>query len=86
MVADAELVCSVDSTKMPRQRRLHRDLRGFQVADFADHDHVRVLTQDGAQHGGEIQPDLRLDLRLVDAAKLIFDRVLDRHDIAASPH
>ncbi|MEZ4339399.1 MAG: hypothetical protein R3B82_22480 [Sandaracinaceae bacterium] len=27
------------------------------VADLADHDHVRVLTQERAQRGGEGQPD-----------------------------
>jgi len=41
---------------------LHRDLRGFEIADFTDHDHVRVLTQDGAQGAGEIQLDARIDL------------------------
>jgi hypothetical protein len=30
-------------------RGLDRDLGGFQVADFADHDDVRVLAQEGAQ-------------------------------------
>ncbi len=68
--------------QMPGQRRLHRDLRGLQVADLADHDDVRVLPQDRAQQGGEVQPDLRLDLDLVDARELVLDRVLDRDDLA----
>ena len=33
---------------MPGERGLHRDLRGFDVADLADEDHVGVLAQDGA--------------------------------------
>ena len=32
---------------------LHGNLRGFQVADFANHDDVRVLPQNGAQRAGE---------------------------------
>jgi hypothetical protein len=31
--------------KVTRERRLNRDLRGFLVADFADHDLVRIVTQ-----------------------------------------
>ena len=53
--------------KMARQRRLDRDLRGLQIADFADHDDVGIMPQDGAQQGGEGQPDLRLHLDLSDA-------------------
>ncbi len=63
------------------QRRLHRDLRGFQVADLADHDDVGVLPHDRAQRVGERQIDLRLDLDLVDAGHLVFDRVLDGEDL-----
>ena len=72
--------------QMPGQRRLHGDLRGLQVADFADHDHVRILAQDRAQQAGEGQADLRLDLDLVDAAQLVLDRVLDGDHLAASPN
>src|SRR4051812_46926538 len=35
--------------QMAGQARLHRNLRGLQVADLADHHHVRVLAQDGSQ-------------------------------------
>ena len=35
------------------QRGLNGDLGRFLVADFADHDFVRVVTQDGAQAAGE---------------------------------
>ena len=68
--------------EMAGQRRLHRDLRGFEIADLADHHDVGILPQDRAQRAGEIEPDLRLDLDLVDAGELVLDRILDGHDIA----
>jgi len=40
------------------------------------------VTEERAESGGEGQVDRRLHLRLVDAGDLIFDRVLDRHDLA----
>src|SRR5207237_10582903 len=64
------------------RRRLHRELHGFESADFADHDDVGVLPQDRAQQAGEIEPDLRLYLDLVDAGQLVLDRVFDGYDIA----
>ena len=67
---------------MAGQRRLHGDLRGFEIADFADHDDVGILTQDRPQKTGEIEPDLRSHLDLVDAPELVLDRVLHGHDIA----
>ena len=68
--------------QMPGQCRLHRDLCGFAIADFADHDHVRVLPQDRPQQAGERQTDLRPHLDLVDPAQLVLDRILDRDDLA----
>ena len=62
---------------MAGERGLHGDLRGFRVADFADHDHVGVLADDGAQSVGETKTDLRFDLNLIDAAQLVFDRIFD---------
>ena len=79
----AVFVCSVDSTRWPVSARLHRDLRGLEVADFADHHHVRVLAQDGAQAAREGHLDLGVDLGLADAVDVVLDRVLDRHDVAA---
>ena len=67
---------------MAGQRRLHRDLHSFEIADFADHDDVGVLPQDRAQQACEIEPDLRLYLDLVDAGQLILDRVFDGYDVA----
>jgi hypothetical protein len=67
--------------QMAGERGLDRDAAGFQIAHFADHDHVRILAHDRAQRAGEIQPDLRLHLDLVDAFELVFDRILDRDDL-----
>src|SRR5947207_15257762 len=66
--------------QMAGERRLHGDVRGFRVTDFTNHEHVRVLPHDGAQAVGEREPDLRLDLNLVDAAQLVFHRVFNRDD------
>ena len=40
------------------ERRLDRDFRGLEVADFADQDDVRVLAQEGAQRRGEVEADV----------------------------
>jgi hypothetical protein len=49
----ASLVCSVEKHKVAGQRRLHRNLRGFLVADFADQNHVRIMAQNRAQPARE---------------------------------
>ena len=51
---------------MAGQRGVDGDVGGLAVADLADHDDVRVLAQDVPQARGEGQPDLRVDLDLVD--------------------
>ena len=63
------------------QRRLDRDLRRLEVADFADQDDVRVLAQERAQRRGEVQADVLADLHLVDADQVELDRVLRGHDV-----
>ena len=63
------------------ETRLHRDLRGFQIADFPDHDDVGILAQDGAQGAREVELDLRVDLRLPDAVERKLDGVLDGHHV-----
>ena len=64
------------------ERRLDRVLGRFHVANFADQHDVRVVTQDRTQRRGEREPDLRMDLNLVDAFELVFDRVFGRDDLA----
>jgi hypothetical protein len=60
---------------------LHGDVGRLHVADFAQHDHVGVLTQQGAQGGGEGHADLLVHLRLGDAVEVVLDRVLDGRDV-----
>ena len=62
-------------------RRVDRDLRRLLVADLADHDHVGILAQEGAQRAREGEPDLRLHVHLVDAADLVLDRILGGEDV-----
>lgn len=66
---------------MPCQRRLHGDLRRLEVADFADHDRVRILAQHGAQRAGKGVADLGLNLDLGHSRHVVFDRILDRDDL-----
>src|SRR5690242_1537010 len=63
-------------------RSLDADLGRFQVADLADHDHVRVLAQERAQGGGEGHAALDVLLDLVDALDADFDRVFHGRDVA----
>ena len=54
---------------------------GFLIADFADHDDVGVLPQNGAQGVGERQADLLLGGYLVDPWNLKFDGIFHRDDV-----
>jgi hypothetical protein len=67
---------------MARERGFHRRLGGFFVADLADHDHVRVGPQKGAQRLGEGPVDARVHLHLAQAGLSDLDRVLGRPDLA----
>ena len=61
---------------MPGERRLHGDVGGLGVADFADHNDVRILAHERAKPRSERDAGLRVDLRLVHIAHVVFDRVL----------
>ncbi len=67
------------------QRRQHEvtglggldgDLGGFEVTNLTHHDHVRILPQERFQRGRESQPDLGIDVDLVDAREIDFRRGL----------
>ena len=66
------------------ERRLYGDAGGFRITDFADHHHVWILPQDGAQPGGKAQADLGVHLRLAQAIDGIFHRVFHGQDVAAA--
>ena len=57
------------------------DLGGFLIAHLAHQHDVRVLTQGGAQHAGEAQVDLGIDLHLIDPRQAVFHRVFHGDDL-----
>ena len=69
---------------MAGEARLDGDLRGFEIANFADHHHIRILSQDRAQAARKAHLDLHVDLRLGNAVDQVLDRILHRHDVAAA--
>ena len=69
---------------MASQRGLNGDLRCLGVADFADHDFIGVVAQDGAQAPRKRQALLFVDRNLRDALQLILDRVFNRDDLVFS--
>ena len=60
---------------------LDRHFGGFQVADFAHHDDVRILPQQRADAIRKSQTDVVLHLHLVEGRLDHFDRVLHGADI-----
>lgn len=66
---------------MSGERCLNRYLRGFGVTNFADHDDVRILAQDGAQSPGERHIHPAVYLGLSDAFQLVLDGIFDGQDI-----
>src|SRR5579863_1204710 len=57
------------------------DLGGLLIADFADHDLIRIVSQDGAKAAREGEPLLFVDGDLGDALELIFDGIFDGDDL-----
>ncbi len=66
--------------EMAGERGLNGDLRGFFVANFADHDLVGIVTQNRTQAAGEGEALFFVDGNLRDAADLIFDGIFDGDD------
>ena len=66
--------------QMAGERGLDGDLGGFLVADFADHDLVRVVAQDGTQAARKSETLLFIHGNLGDAPKLILDWIFDGDD------
>ena len=67
--------------EVPRERRLDRHVSRFFVANFADHNDIGVLAQNGAQGVGEVEPDFWLYLDLIEVFVDHFDGVFDRRDV-----
>jgi len=53
----------------------------FRVADFAHHDGIRILAQNGPQPARKGHPGLAIQLNLADVVDPVFHRILERHDI-----
>src|SRR5438094_787259 len=67
---------------MARQAGISRDRCRLQIANFADHDDIWGLTQNGAQCDWKGHSDIGVHLHLVDPGHLIFDRFFHRNDLA----
>jgi hypothetical protein len=67
--------------EMAGEGRLHGYSGRIRVTDLTDHDHVRVVAQDGPQAGRKVEIDVRLHLHLTDPSQLVFDRILDRENL-----
>ncbi len=67
------------------QGGLDRDLGHLAVADLADEDDVRRLTQHRPEDRRERQADALAHLALVDAGEVVLDRVLGGDDLAVRP-
>ena len=67
--------------EMAGQGRLHRNGGRLRVPDFAHHDGVRVVPQDGAQAPRERQALLLVHRNLGDPRDLVLDGILHGHDL-----
>ena len=56
------------------------DIRGFDIANFADHNHIGILAQNMAETFCESEIDFWFDVDLRDTGNSIFDRFFDRDD------
>ena len=68
--------------KVASHGRANRYVRGFNVANLADHDHIRILSQNVTETFGESQINLRFHIDLRDTGNSIFDRFFDGDDAA----
>src|SRR3989344_2992554 len=66
---------------MPGQARGNDELRGFFVADFAQHDNVGVLAQYASKPRGKSKTYLRIYLRLIYAVDVILNRIFKGNNI-----
>ena len=66
---------------MARERSLNGDARGLEVANFADQNHVRILTQNRTQGQRESQVDFVVDRALDDAVDFVLDGIFGGDDL-----
>ena len=53
--------------KMACKRRFNGDLSRFKVSDLSDEDNIGVLPKKRTQRSGKSQPDLRMNIDLINA-------------------
>ena len=82
MTPAAELVWIELNTRWPVSAALIATSAESKIADFADHDHVRIAAQDVSQHRVEAHLVGRVDFDLRDADDIELDRVFDRDEPA----
>ena len=68
---------------MAGESGLDSNFGGFGIANFANHDDIRVLPENRAQRIREGEADFFLGRHLVDAGNLEFDRVFDGDDVVS---
>ena len=61
---------------------LHRNRGGFEIANFSDHDDVRILAQNSAQAACECHFNACVNLRLADAIEVVFDGIFNGEYVA----
>ena len=66
---------------MPGLGSAEGDLRRFLVADFAYHDYVGILAQDGSERDGEGKTAFFVHLHLGGPFQRVFHRVFDGGDV-----
>src|SRR5207249_7521480 len=77
---DDDICVNSRENQMARESRLNSDLRCFLVANLANHDLVRIVTQNRTQSTREGQTFLLVDRDLSNAMQLILNRVFNRDD------
>ena len=56
------------------------NLSRFNVSNLTNQNNVRVLAQPRPQYTRKVEPNRWIDLHLIDASQLIFNRVFNRDD------
>ena len=70
--------------QVPGERGAHRDVRGFLVANFAEHEHLRILPEQMPRGLGEGESARLVHLGLHDAGDDLLDGIFDRDDVPSA--
>ena len=66
---------------MARERSLDGNARRLEISDLADHDDVRILTEERPERGRERHSDFRSHEHLIDSEQVVLDWIFRRHDV-----